>query len=83
MGNLLGQPVLASPADRARRKARRSTCSMGEFIGVSDEVVAALESDDDNIGVDGEIDTLSSGLRIDKSSTSRAESPSVTDLIRW
>ena len=41
-------PVPASPADRARRKARRSSCSAGEFIGVLDEVVAALESDDHN-----------------------------------
>ena len=39
------QPVLASQADRARRKAWRSSCSAAEFIGVSD---GALESDDDN-----------------------------------
>ena len=37
------QPVLASQADRARRKARGSSCRTGEFIGVSDEVVVALE----------------------------------------
>ena len=42
------QPVLASPADRARRKAWRLSCGTWESIGVSDEVVAALEADDDN-----------------------------------
>ena len=41
------QPVPASPADRARRKARRSSGSAGKFIGVLGEVVVALESDDD------------------------------------
>lgn len=44
-----------SPADRARRKARRSSCAAREFIGVSDEIVAALESDDDDFfGADQE-----------------------------
>ena len=67
----VGQPVPASPADRARRKAWRQSCSIVEFIGVLDEV--ALESDDDNcFGVDEEIDTLSSGSQIDKTSTSPA-----------
>ena len=42
------QLVLASLADRARRKARRSRCSKGEFTGLSDEAVTALKSDDNN-----------------------------------
>ena len=39
------QPVPVSPTDRTRRKAKRSSCSPGEFIGNSDEMVAALESE--------------------------------------
>ena len=46
-------------------------------------MVAALESDDDNFGVDEEIDTLSNGLQIDETSTSPTESPSVTDDNTW
>ena len=42
------QPVPDSPADRACRKARMSSCSAREYIGVLDGVVVALESDDDN-----------------------------------
>ena len=34
-------------------------------------------------GVDEEIDTLSSGLQIDETSTSPAQSPSVTDDETW
>ena len=36
-----------SPAERARRKSRRSSCAARELVGVSDDVAAALESDDD------------------------------------
>ena len=42
------QPVVGSQTDRARRKARRSSSSTAEFIGVLDEMVAAFESDDGN-----------------------------------
>ena len=57
---------------------------MRKFIGVLNEVVAALESYDDNfIGVDEEIDTLSSGSHNDKTSTSPAESPIATDDDTW
>ena len=35
----------ASPADRACRKALRSSCSAREFIGVLEKVGAVLESD--------------------------------------
>ena len=66
----LAQPVLASPADNARRKARRSSWgNLSEFqmkwLRRSSQMTIIFR-------VDEEIDSLSSGLQIDETNTSPA-----------